>query len=144
MRSTKPLKVIAGAADRPLVIGNIEIQCYVLEDETRVLSQGGFLTALGRHGRPQAKAKDQVEELPRFIESANLKPFVHSDLIKSSKPILFRSVSGGRSGMDTAHFSCRKSVRFTLRHAKPERCMHHRVTLPPAPKCSCAVSPQSV
>ena len=98
MRSTKPLKVIAGAADRPLVIGNIEIQCYVLEDETRVLSQGGFLTALGRHGRPQAKAKDQVEELPRFIESANLKPFVHSDLIKSSKPILFRSVSGGSIG----------------------------------------------
>ena len=94
----KPLKIIAGAPDRPLVIGDIEIPCYVLEDETRVLSQGGFLTALGRHGRPQAKAKDHVEELPRFIESANLKPFVSSDLIKSSKSLPFRAASGGSIG----------------------------------------------
>ena len=34
----KPLKVIAGAPDRPLMIGNIEMPCYVLEDEMRVLS----------------------------------------------------------------------------------------------------------
>ena len=94
----QPLKVIAGAPDRPLAIGDIEIQCYVLEDETRVLSQGGFLTALGRHGRPQAKAKEQVEELPRFLESANLKSFVSSELIKSSKPIPFRALSGGSVG----------------------------------------------
>ena len=94
----QPLKIIAGAPDRPLVIGDIEISCYVLEDETRVLSQGGFLTALGRHGRPQAKAKDHIEELPRFIESANLKPFVSSDLIKSSKSLPFRAASGGSIG----------------------------------------------
>ena len=47
--SEKPLKVIAGAPDRPLRIGTIEIECYVLEDETRVLSRGGFQVALGRH-----------------------------------------------------------------------------------------------
>ena len=47
-RKTKgPLEVIAGAADKPLVIGDVEIQCYVLEDETRVLSQGGFLKGCG-------------------------------------------------------------------------------------------------
>ena len=28
--SKKPLKVIAGAPDRPLVIGDIEIPCYVV------------------------------------------------------------------------------------------------------------------
>ena len=39
---SEPLKVIAGAADRPLIIGDIEIDCYVLEDETRVLSRGGI------------------------------------------------------------------------------------------------------
>ncbi|MCY4454038.1 MAG: hypothetical protein OXC01_19030 [Immundisolibacterales bacterium] len=44
-----PLKVIAGAPDSPLVIGNINIDCNVLEDETRVLSRGGFQAALGRH-----------------------------------------------------------------------------------------------
>ncbi len=38
----EPLKVIAGAPDRPLVIGDIEIPCYVLEDETRVLVQAAM------------------------------------------------------------------------------------------------------
>jgi len=37
MSEQQPLKVIAGTLDRPLVIGNIKIQCYVLEDETRAL-----------------------------------------------------------------------------------------------------------
>ncbi len=46
--SKTPLKVIAGTPDKPLVIGDIEIPCYVLEDETRVLSQGGFLKAIVR------------------------------------------------------------------------------------------------
>jgi hypothetical protein len=35
---TKALEAIAGAAGRPLKIGDIEIPCYVLEDKTRVLS----------------------------------------------------------------------------------------------------------
>ena len=38
MSEQKPLKVIAGAPDRPLTIGDIEIECYVLVDDTRVLS----------------------------------------------------------------------------------------------------------
>jgi len=38
MSEQQPLKVIAGTPDRPLIIGDIEIPCYVLEDETRVLS----------------------------------------------------------------------------------------------------------
>lgn len=48
-----PLKVIAGAPDRPLIIGDVEIPCYVLEDETRVLAQLGMVSGLGmsRGGR---------------------------------------------------------------------------------------------
>ena len=46
--SMKPLKAI-GTQDHPLEIGGVEIECYVLEDETRVLSRGGFQAALGRH-----------------------------------------------------------------------------------------------
>ena len=42
MSRKKPLEVIAGATDHPLVIGDIEIPCYVLEDETRVLVQRGM------------------------------------------------------------------------------------------------------
>ena len=32
---SKPLKVIVGTADRPLIIGDIEIPCYVLEGSYR-------------------------------------------------------------------------------------------------------------
>ena len=36
------LNAVAGAEDTPLVLGNIKIPCYVLEDETRVLSGRGI------------------------------------------------------------------------------------------------------
>ena len=47
MSKKEPLKVIAGAPDKPLIIGDIEIPCYVLEDETRVLSQRGLQGSIG-------------------------------------------------------------------------------------------------
>ena len=37
--SNKALKVIAGTPDKPLRIGDIETLCYVLENESRVLSK---------------------------------------------------------------------------------------------------------
>ncbi|MCS1410895.1 MAG: hypothetical protein M2R45_04090 [Verrucomicrobia subdivision 3 bacterium] len=40
LRAIKSLMVIAGALDKPLVIGDSEIPCCALEDKTRVLSQG--------------------------------------------------------------------------------------------------------
>ena len=48
MAKKQPLKVIAGTPDRPAVIvpGVIEIPCYVLEDETRVLVQRGMAAGL--------------------------------------------------------------------------------------------------
>ena len=62
--ATPPLKVIAGEPDRPLVIGNVAISCYVLEDKMRVLTQRGVFTAFDtrRGGHHKAGA-----ELPRFF-----------------------------------------------------------------------------
>ena len=91
----KPLKVIAGTPDRPLPLGGVEIQCYVLEDETRVLSQGGFLKAIGRSRTP--KGPGGVDKLPSFLASANLKPFIDNDLVASTKPIEFQPPDGGRT-----------------------------------------------
>ncbi len=96
--SKKPLKVIAGAPDHPLVIGDIEIPCYVLEDETRVLSQQGFLTAIGRARKARAGQKDRVDNLPTFLSANNLKPYVSSDLIGSTTPIPFKPSHGGSTG----------------------------------------------
>ena len=92
--SNKPLKVVAGAPDRPLIIGDIEIPCYVLEDETRVLSQGGFARAIGRTGGPK-RVNEHLSNLPTFLQSKNLNRFISNDLITSSKPINFRAATGG-------------------------------------------------
>ena len=91
----KPLKIIAGAPDRPLAIGDVEIQCYVLQDETRVLSQRGvFNSVSATRGGPRNVA-GLGAQLPRFASQNWLKPFISKDLELALKtPILFQLISG--------------------------------------------------
>ena len=98
MSSDFPLKVIAGTADRPLIINDIEIPCYVLGDETRVLSQSGFLTAIGRSPTPTAGmgGMSNFEEMPYFLRAECLEPFISNELRFSTTPVLFRLTSGQR------------------------------------------------
>ena len=93
--SKEHLKTIAGAPDRPLVIGDIEIQCYVLEGETRVLSRGGFQSALGRHRTSRKHQQDDAVNLPDFLSASNLKPFVSKELVTASTPVEFQAPSRG-------------------------------------------------
>ena len=87
--SETPLKVIAGAPDKPLVIGDIEIPCYVLEGETRVLSQRGMTLGVGLN-------PDVGFRMPQFMGSRAIKPFVSKDLMPALKsPILFKNPVGG-------------------------------------------------
>ena len=88
------LKVIAGSEDRPLMIGDIEITAYVLEDETRVLSQRGFLTAIGR-SESGGTRRDGAHKLPRFLAADNLKPFISQDMTARTNLIKFQPPSGG-------------------------------------------------
>ena len=91
--SDKPKKVIAGASDRPLVIGDIEIPCYVLEDETRVLAQRGMVTGLGmaRGGSSHGGG----DRLAHFVNQKTLNPFISNELIAvTTNPIRFRIPSG--------------------------------------------------
>jgi len=81
-----------------LKIGDVELNCAVLDDETRVFTQKTFLQAIG-HSRPaggQAQ-KAAIENLPFFLTNPNLIPFISEDLRRSSSPILFRPLkTGGR------------------------------------------------
>ena len=89
-----PLTVIAGAPDRPLVIGEVEIPCYVLEDETRVLAQRGMVSGLGmaRGGSSHGGG----DRLAHFVCQKTLKPFVSNDLIAvTTDPIRFKPPTGG-------------------------------------------------
>ena len=90
---TEPLKIIAGTPDRPLVISGSEIPCYVLEDETRVLSQGGFLRAIGRTGGSSV-GREAPFKLPVFLRAKNLSRYISSDLEATSNPIEFQDVGG--------------------------------------------------
>ena len=94
--SEEPLKVIAGAPDRPLRIGDVEIPCYVLEDETRVLSQSGIFLGIGAsRGSPKI---DRGAQIPRFLASKAIFPFVSNELIAVLKsPIEFQPPEGGRT-----------------------------------------------
>ncbi|MCY4479433.1 MAG: hypothetical protein OXB97_06035 [Rhodospirillales bacterium] len=63
---TEPHKTIVGASDRPLIIGNILIPCYVLEDETRVLGQRGVSSSVNAvRGGPRGQS-NLGAEMPRI------------------------------------------------------------------------------
>src|SRR5690606_29044279 len=68
-----------------LRLGEFELPCYVLEDETRVFARIQFIQAIGRKGKAKGGRKyDQEFNLPVFLTAENLKPFIPDDLDKNS------------------------------------------------------------
>jgi hypothetical protein len=83
-----------GTDDHPLKIGEIEIPCYVLDDETRVLSQRGVIGGLGMSGGGGGGA----DRLTAFLTTKSISPFVSKELaVLIENPIKFRSLGGGKS-----------------------------------------------
>jgi hypothetical protein len=74
-------------------LGDQNIQCYVLEDETRGLSQRGLNEAFGIvHGG----AKDRGQKMPRFVAVKALEPYLSSDLTAGLfSPVRFTPPHGG-------------------------------------------------
>ena len=71
-------------------VGSVELQCYVLDDETRVLARASFVKAIGRTGKVKGGRKfDEEFQTPVFLTAENLKPFFPPDIEANSKPILF-------------------------------------------------------
>jgi hypothetical protein len=86
-----------------LPIGNLELDCYVLDDETRILSSNSVFEAFGRNkrGLDTARNQDVLEALskimpnhglaqtPAFLGSKSLISLVDIDFIAVLKPIEF-------------------------------------------------------
>jgi hypothetical protein len=91
-------KTLAGSIDKPLIIGGIPIDCYVLDDETRVLSQRGMFNGLGiKRGGPRSENEpsNTGAEIPRFASQKWLKPFISSDLeVALKSPVFFQPPTG--------------------------------------------------
>jgi hypothetical protein len=90
-------KSIKATHEGRLTIGELEIPCAVLADGTRLLTQGGFLIALGRSRTPKAGTGGSVAKIPFFISASNLKPFIDNDLLVSTTPISFITAKGIRA-----------------------------------------------
>ncbi len=76
--------------------GKVEIPCAVLEDGRHLITQSGFMQALGR--ARQAKGRkyyDADVNMPAFLTAKNLKPFIPNKLGVTSSQIEFRRVKGG-------------------------------------------------
>ncbi|MBU8547320.1 MULTISPECIES: P63C domain-containing protein [Roseomonadaceae] len=83
-------------AEGAIIIGDIKIPCAVLDDgsNTRVLTQEGFLGAIGRAGKAKGGEGATVDGMPAFLRAGNLKPFISNDLIASTSPIEFVPLRG--------------------------------------------------
>lgn len=82
-----------GSSDRPLRIGEIELDCFVLNNSQRVISQRGLFKGLGvsRGGpRDDMKPDESGAELPRFATQEWLTGHLSNDLKMALRnPILF-------------------------------------------------------
>lgn len=81
-------------AEGTLIIGDLRIACAVLEDETRVLTQEGFLTAIGRAGKAKGGEGAGVDGKPAFLRAKNLETFISKELISSTTPMQFVPLRG--------------------------------------------------
>jgi len=91
-----------GSDDTPLKIGDIELDCFVLNNAQRVISQRGMFRGLGitRDGpREDMRPDDAGAELPRFATQKWLLPHLSNDLQMALRnPILF-SAPGAPRGL---------------------------------------------
>lgn len=89
-------KALYGADDRPLRIGEMEIPCYVLDDERRVLTISGMLGAMR-----MAQGGSMIAGMNRFelfTTRERIKPFVLNELSERiHNPIHFITPTGGRA-----------------------------------------------
>lgn len=81
-----------------LKIGELEIECAVLADGRRVLSQRGVNRALGRvHGGAEFRKKAESDggQLPVFLVAKGLQPHISNDLeVVVKEPVFYRTRSG--------------------------------------------------
>lgn len=93
---SKPAQATHGSEDHPLTIGDIEIPCYVLENDIRVLTQGGFTSAVG-----MARGGSMIAGMNRlqlFVGRKGISPFISNELVERiANPIPFFTPTGGRA-----------------------------------------------
>ena len=85
-------KAICGAEDKMIVIGNMEIQCFVLDDETRVLTLRSLQSGIGMS---EGGGKGGARKIPALMQRLAEKGMDIMDLdVRANNPINFITPSG--------------------------------------------------
>lgn len=81
-----------------LLMGDSSIPCAVLEDGTRVFTQRGIFRVLGLSATTgSVRGNVGVAQVPRFMASASLTPYISEGLRRASTPVIFIPCHGGRT-----------------------------------------------
>jgi hypothetical protein len=87
-------------------LGDLEVECAVLEDERRVISERAMTRAFGgkRGGSHWKRAKEGGANLPVYLSAKNFLPHISSELaLALNSPIKYRTESGViANGLDAA------------------------------------------
>lgn len=89
-------KAIFGNPKNPLIIGDLKIPCYVLEDKRRVLVQTGMIKSLGMSPGTGSRSIESGDRLAKFIGGKAIKPFIPNKITEMIiSPIKFTMPTGG-------------------------------------------------
>lgn len=89
------LKATHGSDKTPLIIGNVEIPAYVLNNGMRVLSQNGIQKAIGFSGTTG-------NWLSSFVKTKQIKPYISAGLFDAlANRVVFQRTGAGGSVSDT-------------------------------------------
>jgi len=73
-------KILKATHEGKITIGTNELNCAVLEDGTRIISASAIFKAFGRTKRGRKKDEVRVPNMPSFIDSNNVQPFIGEEL----------------------------------------------------------------
>lgn len=90
-------------AEGEMQMGDITLSCAVLDDpqNTRVLTQNGFLKAIGRHPFASGGTGSAIDGMAPFLRAKNLEPFISDDLKRSTTAIVYlpKNKTAGAAGI---------------------------------------------
>src|SRR5205823_11730334 len=84
-------QAICSSEDKPLQLAGVDLDAYFLDDGTRVLSQAGFLRALGRNKRAATRSLT----VPPMMQGSAFAPFLTPEIMELAKPIAFWTPNAG-------------------------------------------------
>ncbi len=87
-------KILKATHEGELQIGGNTLNCYVLDDGSRIISRNAVFRAFGRTHRGRSKDENRVPEMPAFIDANNLQPFIDGELRGVLKLITFIDLNG--------------------------------------------------